>query len=78
MSHAIGNQATGIVADAPSEARLTPHFWGHIHFHGDRSSAEDKLNDLEQIAGKKKPGKEVKKDVTDILDDLEDKPVKKK
>ncbi|MCX7420822.1 MAG: hypothetical protein NT013_14945 [Planctomycetia bacterium] len=72
------NQATGIVADAPSEARLTPHLWGHIRFHGDRSSAEDKLKDLEQIAGTKKSSKEVKKDVTDILDDLDEKPVKKK
>lgn len=73
------NQATGIVADAPSEARLTPHLWGHIRFHGDRTSAEDKLKDLEQIAGStKKPGKDVKKDVTDILDDLDDKPAKKK
>lgn len=72
------NQATGIVADAPSEARLTPHLWGHIRFHGDRSSAEDKLNDLEQIAGKKNPVKGVKKDVTDILDELDETPVKKK
>ena len=72
------NQATGIVADAPSEARLTPHLWGHIRFHGDRSSAEDKLNDLDQIAGKKNPVKGVKKDVTDILDELDETPVKKK
>jgi len=36
------NQATGIVADVPSEARLQPDLWGHILFHegGARDFAE--------------------------------------
>jgi hypothetical protein len=42
------NQATNIVADAPSEARLHPNLWGHVLFHDKRKSAEDRLEALEK------------------------------
>lgn len=70
------NQATGVVADAPSEARLTPHLWGHIRFHDERSSAEDQLKEFDDIAGKK--GDKKKSDVNDLLDDLDAAPAKRK
>src|SRR5262249_15825493 len=40
------NKATQIVSDAPSEARLSPHLWGHVVFHGNRPSADDRLIDI--------------------------------
>lgn len=58
------NQAAQIVADAPSEARLNPHLWGHAVFHGPRG--EDTRLDA---VGEKKTDK----DLTDILDDLKPK-----
>jgi hypothetical protein len=71
------NKATAVVADAPSEAQLNPHLWGHLRFFGVKSSASDRLGDVE-LGGGRKPGKEVGKDVTDILGDLEEgKPAKK-
>ncbi|MGE3406003.1 MAG: hypothetical protein AB7I37_04255 [Pirellulales bacterium] len=64
------NQATGTVADAPSEARLHPNLWGHVRLHaGVRPSAEDALDEI-AIGGERK--KAVKKDVKDILDELND------
>lgn len=64
------NKATGVVADAPSEARLHPNLWGFARFHpGLRPSTDDALDEAATgLAGKK----EVKKDVTDILEELED------
>jgi len=61
------NQATSIVADAPSEARLHPNLWGHVLFQGERKSAEDRLDALDGIDPLKpasKPGKELE----DLLD----------
>ena len=34
------NQATTVVADAPSEARLHPNLWGHLRFHADPASSQ--------------------------------------
>lgn len=63
------NQATSITSDAPSEARLQPNLWGFVLFHGqNRPSAEDQLETV--AADPPKNGKEVKKDVDDILDVL--------
>jgi len=70
------NRGTQITADAPSEARLSPQFWGHVLIQGARPSANDRLGDTE-FTDRKTPGKEVKKDVTDILDDLKETPKKK-
>lgn len=58
------NQAAQIVADAPSEARLSPHLWGHAVFHGVRGDESR----LDAPIGPKK-----NKDVDDILDDLKKK-----
>jgi hypothetical protein len=71
------NQATSVVADAPSEARLSPHMWGFARFHaGLRPTTDDALD---EIAARGTGKKEVKKDVTDILDELGDeKPAPKK
>jgi hypothetical protein len=66
------NKATTIVSDAPSEARLHPNLWGYALFHDYRPGAEEKLNEIAG-PGEKTPPKEVKKDVTDILDDLKPK-----
>ena len=66
------NQATQIIADAPSEARLTPHLWGHILFHDHRPSAEDRLAD-DAINGSKKPTKAQKDAAEELLDDLKKK-----
>jgi hypothetical protein len=38
------NQATNIVADAPSEARLHPNLWGHVLVHDRKRTAEDRLD----------------------------------
>lgn len=38
------NQATNIVADVPSEARLHPNLWGHVLLHDRKQSAEDRLD----------------------------------
>lgn len=38
------NQATNIVADAPSEARLHPNLWGHVLLHDRKKTAEDRLD----------------------------------
>ena len=65
------NRATQITADAPSEARLAPHLWGHVLIHGNRPTAGDRLSEI-QFPDGKRPGKDVKKDVTDILDELKD------
>ncbi|MCE9533434.1 MAG: hypothetical protein K8T89_20265 [Planctomycetes bacterium] len=70
------NRATQITADAPSEARLSPNLWGHVLIQSFRASASDNLGDAD-FTGGKVPGKDVKKDVTDILDDLKEKPKKK-
>jgi len=64
------------VADAPSEARLYPHLWGHVVFHGLKPAADDKLNDI-AVNPDKGAGTDVKKDITDILDDLKTRPPKK-
>lgn len=72
------NKATAVVADAPSEAQLNPHLWGHVRFFGVKASASDRLGEVELGSGRKS-GKDVKKDVTDILGDLEEaKPAPKK
>ncbi|MCE9604535.1 MAG: hypothetical protein K8U03_06470 [Planctomycetia bacterium] len=42
------NQATNIVADAPSEARLHPNLWGHVLFHDQRRTAEDRLDSIDK------------------------------
>ncbi len=34
------NQATTVVADAPSEARLHPNLWGHLRFHAAPASSQ--------------------------------------
>ena len=34
------NKATGVIADAPSEARLHPNLWGHIRFHPDNAATQ--------------------------------------
>ncbi len=65
------NRATQITADAPSEARLSPHLWGHVLIHGNRPTTGDRLSEI-QFPDGKRPGKDVKKDVTDILDELKD------
>lgn len=64
------NRGTQIVSDAPTEARLTPHLWGHVVFHGVFQGDEQRLSGVE--TGEKK-GKEVKKDVDDLLDELKPK-----
>jgi hypothetical protein len=56
------NRAAQIVADAPSEARLHPHLWGHAVFHGPRGDDSR----LDAANGGKKPDT----DVDDILGDL--------
>jgi hypothetical protein len=56
------NKATSIVADAPSEARLQPHLWGHVRFHDERPSAERQLDPLAS------ENKEKKKSFDDLLD----------
>ncbi|MCE9603294.1 MAG: hypothetical protein K8U03_00150 [Planctomycetia bacterium] len=63
------NKATQIVADAPSEARLQPHLWGHVRFQDLRPTAEEQL---ETLAGDKKAKKN---SVDDLLNDI--KPGKK-
>lgn len=69
------NRATQITADAPSEARLSPHLWGHVLVHDIRPTTGDKIPDVKfENTGS---SKDVKKDVADILDDLKDKPKKK-
>ena len=35
------NKATGIIADAPSEAALRPDLWGHIRFHDEYAAKPD-------------------------------------
>lgn len=67
------NRADQIVSDAPSEARLSPHLWGHARFHGLRPTTDDKLAEVE-VQDRKGPTKDVTRDVTDILDDLKEKP----
>jgi hypothetical protein len=66
------NQATQIVADAPSEARLTPHLWGTVLFHDQRPGADSTFAD-ESIEGGKKPSKDQKNAVNELLDDLKSK-----
>jgi hypothetical protein len=58
------NKATSIVADAPSEARLQPHLWGHVRFQDLRPSAEEAL---ETATDGKKPKKTA---ADDLLNDL--------
>jgi len=61
------NKATGIVSDAPSEARLHPNLWGFVLFQGPRQSL------AEQIApGDGLKGPESKRKKTEDLDDLID------
>jgi hypothetical protein len=67
------NRGNQIVSDAPTEARLSPQFWGYALFHGLRPSTDDRLAEIE-VQDSKAPSKDVKKDVTDILDDLKTKP----
>ena len=62
------NKATSIVADAPSEARLQPHLWGHVRFQDVRRTAEEQLDP----GSEKKPKNSA---VDDLLNDL--KPGKK-
>jgi hypothetical protein len=69
------NRAPQITADAPSEARLSPHLWGNVLIQGPRPTTADKLPDL--LFQESGSGKDVKKDVTDILDEIKDKPKKK-
>ena len=63
------NKATGIVADAPSEARLQPDLWGHVIFHNrDRDAAhrEATANDaLQEGSGNNKL-------FDDFMDELKD------
>lgn len=66
------NQATQIVADAPSEARLTPHLWGTVLFHDQRPGADSTFAD-DSIEGGKKPSKDQKNAVNELLDDLKSK-----
>lgn len=63
------NKATSIVADAPSEARLQPHLWGHVRFQDIRRTAEEQLD---PSAAEKKPKNTA---ADDLLNDL--KPNKK-
>jgi len=57
------NKATSIVADAPSEARLQPHLWGHVRFQDVRRTAEEQLDP----GSEKKPKNSA---VDDLLNDL--------
>ncbi len=66
------NQAMQIIADAPSEARLTPHLLGHILFHDHCPSADDRLAD-DSIDGSQKPTKTQKDAAEELLDDLKKK-----
>lgn len=56
------NKATYAVADAPSEARLEPHLWGHVRFHEERVSAESQLNAEEREKA------QTKRAIEDLLD----------
>jgi len=57
------------VADAPSDARLQPHLWGHVRFQDIRRTAEESLD---PSAAEKKPKNTA---ADDLLNDL--KPSKK-
>lgn len=62
------NKATHVVADAPSEARLSPNLWGFVRFQEERPSAEDRLDAFEVKEGS---GAKKKKKGADLLDDLD-------
>ena len=66
------NQATQIVADAPSEARLTPHLWGTVLFHDQRPNSDATFAE-DAIEGGKKPSKDQKNAVNELLDELKSK-----
>ncbi len=65
------NKATGIVADAPSEAILHPNLWGYVLFHGARQNLADQTggDGLESPGKKKKKGE----DIDELIDDLKTK-----
>jgi hypothetical protein len=66
------NKATGITADAPSEARLHPDLWGYACFHDrQRPSAEDRFESNEVAGAGKKP-KATAADLDDLLDAVKD------
>ncbi len=67
------NKATNIVADAPSEARLSPHLWGHVRLlNQNQKSSENRLDSVEINPRAGKKGKDLAKDVDDILETLDD------
>lgn len=61
------NKATHVLADAPSEARLSPNLWGFVRFQEERPSAEDRLDAFDVKDGSTKK----KKKAADLLDDLD-------
>jgi hypothetical protein len=68
------NRATSITADAPSEARLHPELWGFVRFFDSRRPSTEDRFEAAEVTGK--PGgkdKNVKADVDDILDSLDEK-----
>ena len=54
------NRATGILADAPSEALMTPHLWGHLRVNETRKSGPLDLESLSSL-----------EDVEDDVDDID-------
>ena len=62
------NKATGITADRPSEARLSPDMWGHLLFHTKKGAA-DAPPVPEATLGKEPDGE---KEDDPFLEDLED------
>lgn len=70
------NQATNIVADAPSEARLHPNLWGHLRLSGKPGGVEQQLEGF-RVVDEPAAGAGVKKDIDDILNELDRKQPKK-
>ncbi len=63
------NKATGIVADAPSEARLHPNLWGHAIFVDEADAADQRLEELDDFSDTDEDTDEL---IGDFLDELED------
>jgi hypothetical protein len=67
------NKATGIVADAPSEARIAPQLWGHVRFHDrNQNAADSRLDAVDAGTPGGKAKKELANDIDDILGGIKD------
>ncbi|HYG76014.1 MAG TPA: hypothetical protein VEK08_13500 [Planctomycetota bacterium] len=63
------NKATGIVSDAPSEARLHPNLWGYALFQGARQSAAEQIAPGDGFKPAE-PKKKKNEDLDELIDDL--------